>query len=85
MSSVNIVIKRGLRNPDNPANLLHSMLALLIQLQRNLDLLLIKRLRPSSHTTPRPGGSQTRSGPLADEIALKLGQGPEYMKHQLPA
>jgi len=82
---VHIVIKCGFGDPNNLADLLYSVLAILIKLERNLYLLLIKCPRPSPQTAPRPGGGQSCSGPFADEIALKLGQRSEDMKYQLPA
>jgi hypothetical protein len=45
----------------------------------------VERPRPTSPASPRPCGLEARSGPLADQVPLELGQGTEDMEDELAA
>jgi hypothetical protein len=61
-----------------------SVLPVVVELLGQRQLLRVGQLlRPTPFASPGSRRGQTRLGPLADEIPLELGQGPENMEDQL--
>jgi hypothetical protein len=72
------------RHTQQLSHLRHALLGVLKQPLRGSKRLSVQHPRPTTPPPPRSSSSETRKGPLADELPLELREGAEDMKHQLP-
>src|SRR3954465_1013666 len=80
-----IAIERRLRDPQRPADVLDRVHRVAVE-QGGVPLLLVVEVAGPAALSPAvPSRGEAREGPLPDEIALELGQGPEDVEDELPA
>src|SRR6476620_1455590 len=80
-----IAIERRLRDPQRPADVLDRVRRVAVELGRVPLLLVVEVAGPAALPPAGPRRGEAREGPLADDVPLELGQGPEDVEDELPA
>jgi hypothetical protein len=80
-----VPVERGSRDPQRLADSLDALAGIVSERLRDLCLLRIEHLRPSTLPPPRPGRLQPRLRPLSNQRPLELRQRRKEMKHKLAA
>src|SRR5262245_37661965 len=80
-----IAIERGLRHLERPADITDGVARVFVEGQSLGLFLLVEQPGPAAKPAAGPSCGKAGGGPLADEIPLELGQGPEDVEDELPA